>query len=59
MLKFDPIRVFNTIPEAQRWEWAKQEATLVQICPAVRHETSANRNELIRLLRNWTVQVQS
>lgn len=56
MLKFDPARVFAGIPEAQRFEWAKQEATLVQICPAVRHETSANRNELIRLLKNWAVQ---
>jgi hypothetical protein len=59
MLAFDPQRVFATIPEAQRFEWTKGEATLVQICPAVRHETSANRNELIRLLRNWWVQVKA
>ena len=57
MLKFDAQRVFASIPEAQRFEWAKGEATLVQICPAVRHETSGNRAELIRMLNNWRVQV--
>jgi hypothetical protein len=57
MLRFDAKTVFDAIPKALRFEWMRQEATLVQICPAIRHETSANRNELIRHLQNWAVQV--
>ena len=59
MLAFDAKRVFDAIPEPQRWEWVKREATLDQICPAVRHETSANRNEVLRMLNNWRIQVMS
>jgi hypothetical protein len=53
MLKFDAKRTFDAIPEAQRCEWAKHEASLDQICPAARHETSANRRALFELLRAW------
>jgi hypothetical protein len=53
MLPANTSAIFDGIPEAQRYEWAKSEATLDQICPQVRHETSAVRNEILRLLRNW------
>ena len=56
MLKFDPARVFEAIPEALRFDWMNHKATLDQICPSVRHETSANRTELARRLNNWCVQ---
>ena len=35
----------------------RYEATLDQICPALKHETSANRSEILRLLNDWATQL--
>ena len=53
MLPVDPKKLFDAIPDAVRSEWARGRCTLDQACPRVKHETSAIRNELIRLLSNW------
>lgn len=55
MLKVDPAQIFAEIPDALRVEWARGVATLDQICPKVRHETSAVRNEVLRRLKNWSL----
>ena len=57
MLKFNPKVVFDRIEEASRYEWMRREATLDQICPALKHETSANRAEILRALNNWATQL--
>jgi len=57
MLRFDAAKTFSLITEAQRFEWLNHQAKLDQICPAVRHETSVNRNEVLRLLNNWATQL--
>ena len=57
MLRFNPKAVFSQINETQRHEWMRYEATLDQICPALKHETSANRSEILRLLNDWATQL--
>jgi hypothetical protein len=57
MLAFNPKAVFDRIPEASKHEWLRREATAEQICPALKHETSANRAEVLRLLNNWATQL--
>jgi len=52
----DPAALFDAIPLAQRAEWRSGKVSLDQICPRVKHETSAVRNEILRRLQNWSVQ---
>jgi hypothetical protein len=55
LLKVDPDRLFKALTDVQKAEWRDGRASLDEICPRVKRETSAVRNELIRRLRNWSV----
>lgn len=57
VLTFNSKNVFDRISEASKHEWLRREATAEQICPALKHETSANRAEVLRLLNNWATQL--